>query len=428
MSFLKRMFGGTSAEDERQRGDRLFEANNPFEARQAYERALSKGRSEPDAFREHCEARLHACSDALAEARMLEAERLRQDGHLDIARGELETAIEIAHGRAVRDRARRALEMLERRDAIEQAATPTELSDDERWAVIAGNWSDSQLGEYDMYGDEFRSAILSLHEGQNDAAVPVLERLAEEHGENAIFLWLEVGRLRVLNGDEEGGAKALRQFLSRVKKASIEDATDARLGAYLALTLIEDRKGDEEKAIEWMQKAIHAMPEDPRPYLQLGSYLREKGHPEPAIDVLETAIEIMGEEQPSWEVIQELGLARMDAGHDQEALALLERVLKIFVARARFDFPRTTALPLAKLCEKMGKLDRAADLYRSLANGSDRGNHLEYHREAGRILVKLGLFDEARRMWTRASALAEAQPEVLAEIEAELATLDTRLR
>jgi tetratricopeptide (TPR) repeat protein len=428
MSFLKRIFGGTSAEDERREGDRLYDAGNSFEARQAYERALSKNKNEPGALRDHCQERLHACSDALAEARMLEAERLRKDGHLDIARGELETAIEIAHSHAVRDRGRRALELLERRDAIEQAAAPTELSEDDRWAVIAGNYSESQLDEYDLYGDEFRTAILALHEGKNETALPVLEKLVDEHGEEAIFLWLEVGRVRVLSGDEEGGAKALRKFLSRTKKASTEGAEDARLGAYLALASLADRQGDEEKAIEWMQKAIDTMPGDPRPYLQLGNYLREKGHPEPAIEVLETAIEIMGEEQPSWEVVQELGLARMDAGHDQQAFDLLERVLKIFVARARLDFPRTTALPLAKLSEKMGKLERAADLYRSLASGSDRENHLEYHREAGRVLVKLELLDEARRMWTRASALAESQPELLAEIEAEIATLDARLR
>lgn len=427
MSFLKRIFGGMSPEEERRDGDRLYEAGNPFDARQAYERALSKIKDATSPIRHHCEERLHACSDALAEARMLEAERLREDGHLDLARGELETAIEIAHGRAVRERARRALEMLERRDAIEQAAAPTELSDDDRWAVIAGNWSESQLAEYDLYGDEFRSAILAHHDDDRAGALPVLEKLTTLHDETAIFLWLELGRVRVMSGDEEGGAKAFRRFLSRIKKASIDDAEDARLSAYLALAMLADRQSDEEKAIEWLEKAIRAMPEDPRPYLQLGSYLRDKGHPEPAIDVLETAIEIMGEEQPSWEVLQELGLARRDAGRDAEAIDALERVLKVFVSRSRLDFPPASALALARLYEKGSKLERAADLLRGLASGSDRANHLEYHREAGRVLVKLELFDEARRMWTRASALAESQPEVLMAIEADIKALDASL-
>lgn len=425
MSFLKRMFGGASAEDERREADRLFDREDWFEARQAYERALDKqGKSGDAALRAHSEERLARCYDAMAEQRMEEAERLRADGQLELARAELSTAIELARTPSVRERARRASEMLERRDAVAQATEAPELSDDDRWAVIAGTWESAQIDEYDEYGDEFRDAILALHDARTKEAREVIERLAEEHRDEAVYLWLELGRVRLADEDVEGGAKALRRFLKRVDE---EDRSDARLAAHLALTSIADKAGDEEKAISWLQKAIDAMPDDPRPYLQLGVYLRQRGHAEEAVEVLETAIDLMDEDRPSWEAFQELGLAKMDAGAEEEAIDLLEKVTRFFLSRSIREFPPSTALPLARLHEKAGRLERAADLYRGLATGGDRANHLQYHRDAARVLTELGLLAEARRMLTRAAALAETQPEVLVEVEANIAALDEQL-
>ncbi|UJR81612.1 hypothetical protein [Sandaracinus amylolyticus] len=433
MSFLKRMFGGASAEDERREGDRLWGAKDFFQARQAYERAIEKAKGGGE-LREHCEARLVACADAMAEARIEEAEALRRDGQIEIARGELSTAIDLARSPKVRERARRAMEMLERRDAVEQATAVPELTDDERWAVIAGNWDEAQLDELDAHGDEGRAAILAVHAVADETDVEqqkvraksaraVLERLVESDAD-AVYLWLEVGRARLIDGDEEGGAKALGAFLERVGE---DGNADARLAAHVALAALADKQGDEEKAIEWLQQGIDVMPGDPRPFLQLGVYLRQKGHAEEAVEVLETAIELMDEDRPSWEAFQELGLAKRDAGHDAEAIDLLEKVLRFFVARSRLDFPSSTARPLAELHEKAGRLERAADLYRGLANGSDRANHLAYHRDAARVLTELGLLAEARRMLTRAAALAEGQPEILADVEAKIAKLDEQL-
>jgi tetratricopeptide (TPR) repeat protein len=424
VSFFKKMFGGSTAEEERSEADRLFGTGEAFGARQAYERALEKSRGGPTELRAHCEARIAECYDLLAEQRMIEAERFREDGELELARTELASAIELARTPAVRERARRASEMLERKDAVALATEVPELDDEERWAVIAGTWEEAQMEEYDDYGEPFRQALLALHDTQQErpsAARGALEAILEENADDAIYLWLEVGRARLLDKDEAGGAKALRRFLKRLPD---EDRSDARLGAYLALASLADRNDGEEKAISLFQKAIDAMPDDPRAYLQLGVYLRQKGHAEEAIEVLDTAIALLDEERPSWEAYQELGLAKMDAGRDEEAAALLERVVRHFASRSHLDFPRSTAFPLAKLHEKAGRLEKAADLYRGLANGSDRANHLEYHREAARVLTELGLLDEARRMLTRAAALARESPDALAEIEAKIAAID----
>jgi tetratricopeptide (TPR) repeat protein len=87
------------------------------------------------------------------------------------------------------------------------------------------------------------------------------------------------------------------------------------------------------------------------------------------------------------------------------------------------NLPPEAMTALAALHERRGRLERAADLYRTLATGSDRGRHLVYHREAGRLLAALGIHDDARRMWQRARALAEDDAETRAKIEADLAAL-----
>jgi len=120
----------------------------------------------------------------------------------------------------------------------------------------------------------------------------------------------------------------------------------------------------------------------------------------------------------------ELALAKRDAGRKTDAIDTLERIVRIFLARSQTDLPAQVAVPLAELHEEAGNLGRAADLYSTLARGSDKENHVTYHREAGRILKELGLRQEARRMLTRASALADKSSEISADIESILAELE----
>ena len=90
-------------------------------------------------------------------------------------------------------------------------------------------------------------------------------------------------------------------------------------------------------------------------------------------------------------------------------------MVEFFTNHQITDFPPTTATTLAKLYEADGRLDRAADLYRALSQGSDKERHALYHYEAGRLLHALGLADEARRMLTRADALTTEDDAELAE-------------
>jgi tetratricopeptide (TPR) repeat protein len=420
MSFFKRLFGTTTEEEDRAEAERLFAAKSFVEARMAFER-LRDRRDVPANVRAEAERRIAACFDALAEQRIAEAERLLQAGQLDLARTELASAAEIARNDAIRKRAARMLDAAERNDARKAASPAVELDDDERWAMLAGTWSEAQLEEYDGYGEGFRTAILAMDAGDPGLALPTLEARFVEHESDGIYLLLELARARSRTGDEAGGVQALELFLTRVPD---EDRSDARVQAYVFLAQLADRDGDDEKAIAQLQRAIDAMPDDPRPLLNMGVFLRLKGEAEPAVDLIEAALGLLDEDQPNWPVHLELALAKRDAGRKAEAVETLERIVRYFLGRSQVDLPAQVAVPLAELQEQAGNLGRAADLYTTLARGSDREHHVTYHREAGRILKELGLRQEARRMLTRASALADKSSEISRDIEGILAELE----
>ncbi|MBX7195514.1 MAG: tetratricopeptide repeat protein [Sandaracinaceae bacterium] len=420
MSFFKRLFGSTTETEDLAEADRLFEAKSYFEARLAYER-LKDRRDASATTKKHADARISVCFDQLAEARIAEAERLIKDGELELARGELETAAELARTESIRKRAARMLDGAERRDARKVAQLDVHASDDERWAMLAGAWSETQLEEYDEYGEPLRRALLAMDAGDPTSARPILEELARDHEGDGVYLFVELARARSRTGDETGGLKALSLFLDRVPD---DDRSEARIHGYVFLAQIAERDGNDEKAIEELQRAIDAMPDDPRPLLNMGVFLRTRGEPEPAVTILEAALSLLDEEQPNWPVHLELALAKRDAGRRTEAIETLERIVRYFLGRSQTDLPAAVAVPLAELHEQTGNLGRAADLYSTLARGSDRENHVVYHREAGRLLKQLGLRQEARRMLTRASALADKSSEISHDIEDILAELE----
>jgi len=135
--------------------------------------------------------------------------------------------------------------------------------------------------------------------------------------------------------------------------------------------------------------------------------------------VLHTSLDLSKKAGTDWRLLEEIGLASELAGKPDDARSFLEQVVEFFASHQITDYPPTTATTLAKLHEADGRLERAADLYRALSQGSDKEQHAVYHYEAGRLLHALGLSDEARRMLTRAGALAsEDDAELAAQITA----------
>jgi tetratricopeptide (TPR) repeat protein len=137
----------------------------------------------------------------------------------------------------------------------------------------------------------------------------------------------------------------------------------------------------------------------------MGAFLRDKGHAAEALDVLLTSVQLSKSAGTDWRLLEEVGLASDLVGKADDARNFLEQVIEYFANQQVTDFPPSTATTLAKLYQAEGRLERAADMYRALSQGSDRERHALYHYEAGRLLHAIGLLEEARRMLTRAEAL-----------------------
>jgi len=418
MSFLKKLFGGSSFEDLRAEGDAHFAQKRFGEAKLTYDRALAKEKGVAADGVAHVRAQIDASRDAIARERMASAVELDRHGDLALARAELEGALETAASEELVRAIERQLEALERGDARKRAAA-VDVSDDEMFEAMSGNWEPEQVDEYAAAGPKLREALLASNAGRFIEAVALLEALVAA-AKSPNYLHFELGIARVSVEDSTGAEESLRAF---VKSIGPEEGGSARLAAHGALAEIVYARGDEEGAVNELGAAIEALEEDPRPYIMLGNFLRKRGHAESAIDVLESAVAVIGEGQVDLFVTQELALAHRDAGHDAEAEKMLELVIDTHVKQARLDFPVETAVALAELHEKRGNVQRAADLWRSLTRGSDRTNHLRYHREAARLLVDLGMRDKARRMYQRTAELAAADLKATREIEAKLTAL-----
>ncbi|MBK7153226.1 MAG: hypothetical protein IPH72_15880 [Sandaracinaceae bacterium] len=113
--------------------------------------------------------------------------------------------------------------------------------------------------------------------------------------------------------------------------------------------------------------------------------------------MLELALDRAGA-SPEWSLLEEIGLTLAETGNGPGATAQLESVLKRFVDRGDAFIPPRTAWRLAALYEEQGRLDRAADVWRMLAERGPQTERARAHGEAGRLLAAIGLDDEAKKM------------------------------
>ncbi len=401
MGLFGKLFGGKSDGPLRE-GESLFEQRRFGEAKLAFERALDRAEESEKAT---IAERIDAACDEIALSRIAEAERLLDQDDEEMAREELAGALTVVASAKVRAEAQSILDELEREEAVE-AAADAEVTDEEILLAVSGSWEPDQADEYEGYGDAFSDAILLVHKGDSEAAKPLLEAILAEALEDEEtppkYLWLEIGRVRLLTEDNEGGRDALIEFIDQLED---DEVGEPLLGAYIELARIADADGEFEEAMGFFEEAVETFDDDHRPYLAMGRFLLEHEMAEEAVEVLEAGSLFMDDIRPDWWMLQELGLAYAAVERDEEAIGQLERVVSFMTERKVLDFPPSTVLPLAALHEKVGAPDRAADLFAALTRGSDRANHAQYHAEAGRLLMELNLDDEAKRMLKRALAL-----------------------
>jgi tetratricopeptide (TPR) repeat protein len=400
MGFFRKLLGGRTAEEERARADELLRSGDYGGAKLAYENARDK--AEDEELRSAIEDSIDHTKDLIAKGRIERARHYVDDEEIDLARSEIEAALEVAASDEVKAEAQAVLDELERDEAVERAGE-IEISDEDRLAALSASWEEAQAEEYEEYGEEFEKAMLLLLDGKPEESVRILDGILDE-AEEPRYLWWEVGRAYFeIAGMEEKGEEALQTFIECMND---DEGGDARLSAHMLLAGLAEKRSDVEAAIAELERAAQALDDDPRPLRELGRYLRSKGRAEEAVEVLEMAMQT-GDGDPGWPVIEELGLAYAQAGEDEKAIETLESLISLMVARRIHDFPVAATVALAALHEKHDRKERAADLYRSLADGSDRRNHVLYHFQAGRLLADLELHDEARRMLKRAAAIAD---------------------
>lgn len=409
MGFFKKLFTADPAALE-EKADALFDEGQFGPAKLTYEKARE---ATEESGRARFDEKIARCMDGIAQARIAEARQYISRGELELAGDELQGAVEVASSGAVRTEAQTLLDGLEADDAREQAVT-TDMTDEERLAVIAGQWEEAQADEYEEVGQPLFDALIGMQTDQIDAAREALEALVSDAA-RPCYLWLELGRVRLLSDDADGAKDALERFVGALPEG---EGGENKLVALFTLARLADDAGHFDEATDHFESAVAAMPSDYRPYLAMGSFLRNKGHHDEALEVLSTAQELSRANATDWRLFEELGLAHEAAGKPEKAVKFLEQVIEFFTQRQETDLPPATATTLASLYEDQGKPERAADLYRALSQGHDRANHGRYHYEAGRLLRVIGLEEEAHRMLTRAEALAADDDELRGEVAA----------
>ena len=421
MSFLGKLFGGRSPEQERAHADELFAKGDFGAAKLAYDRARAhaKGNAQLQA---ELGQKSDACRDALARQHLAEAARLLAEGSVELAQEELRQVQQIAADPELVREAEERAEKLERAIVRAEIAQQTAPNEEDRFELIAGGFENDQYAEYLAHGAPVKEALLHLHEGETAEARALLEKVIES-ADSPRFLWFELGRARLAEGDSAGGQAALEKFLASLH---LEEGGDARLLAQIELAQLAHARGEFDAAVARYEAALTALPDDPRPYLAMASFFRREKLMDEAVEVLEAGLEALSHagRQPDVRLWQELGLTLADAGRDAQAIEWLERMVSLLVAQHHTDLPPEGAVRLAQLHERAGNAARALDLYSMLARGSDRPNLHVYYEQAARLLTTLELPEEARRMLVRARELApESDPEAHARVSAALEAL-----
>jgi tetratricopeptide (TPR) repeat protein len=419
MSLLGKLFGRRSAAEEKARADALFERGEHGLAKLAYDRAHDACEPADKALAEQCAARVVECCDAIARVRIAEAERLLSQGAHELALAELEHAAQTARSAALLAEIDQRMEQSVRSEARAEASAQPELGDDERFELIAGSFEAEQHDEYAAAGEPVRRALLALHGADAKGALPLLEA-AVQGATSARYLWLELGRARLLCGDDAGGRDALERFLRALEPG---EGGDARLGAHLELAGLAHDAGDTEGAIAQHEAALDALPDDPRPYLALARYLRRVELPDEALEVLDSALGAIESNEPPIAILIEQGLAHADLGAQEVAIETLEQAVSHLTTRRQLDLPPELATKLAELHEARGNKARALDLFALLTQGSDRANRLAYLAHAARLLLALDRPGEARRALQKVVELAPEGSEARTAAEAQLASL-----
>lgn len=404
---MSNLFGGTF-ESNRDDGDSLFDAGAWGEARLAYERAMKKGGDTPGDQLEAVKEREAECRLMLAKVRIEEADSLADSGELEEARSLLEDAVDICKAAEVAEMIADRRTRYEAEAARQLAGEEEEMTEEELLAILAGTWIDSQAEEYASLPDEFRTALLMGHDGDHEGAAELIASVIE--GEAAPlsprYAHLELGKELVAAQRLEEAIGALNTFVELTEDE--DEAEELIMGALTILGTVLLQLDRTDEADEALVRATRISTDNHVAFLNLGIFLRNRGELDRSLTALERAVELMGQMRPDFRVVREIAFTYMAMGRKEEAEKNLYAVIEHQASQGNHDqFDPEAAVPLARLYEKKGEIDMAADLFRHLAVGYDTANHYTYNLEAARLLkLRGGDPDLISRYSARAEELA----------------------
>jgi len=416
MSFFKKLFGGTF-QSNREQADGLFAAGSFGEALLSYERALDKARGEPQVGPAELEAvaeRVRTCRLELARARLADADALVEEGETRAALESLEDAAQICDAAEIAEAVAERKQRYEAEEARRLMGDEQEMTEEELLAVIAGTWTDDQADEYADLPDQFREALLARQDGDLERAAVLFASVVESPDleYEPRYAHLELASTLAGLGRNDEAVATFDRFLEAVKDDA--DAAEVAAAALTAKgrTLLDLGRADE--AEEQLQAATRLTPGSHVTFLNLGVFLRSRGEHQRSIDALRTAAELMGQMNPDFRVIREMGLTYLAMGSKREAEDTLYAVVEHYASRGIHEqLDPVAGVTLAKLYEEQGSFDKASDLYRHLAQGHDTANHFTYNLEAARLLGRAGA-DTAlvERYISRAAELARGEQDL----------------
>ncbi len=386
MSFFKKLFGGTFDSNYTE-GKALFDDGEYGEAKLVLERALAKAKGVAGERVAEVQALVSGCKLKLARAKVGEADQMAASGDLESAVYLLKDAREICSDPEILDAIQDRFKKYEAEDTRRLVEEVDEISEDELMTIIAGTWADAQAEEYAALPEAFREALIADHDGDSEKAANILKEMltSEELLVAPRYLHFELGRVLLKSGAHDDAVESLRTFMETVGEdaAAVEvrvAACDLMAAAFSALDRFDEAAGE-------LKRATEITPEDHRVFLKLGVFLRSREQFDTSVRALEKARELMGQMQPDFTVIRELGFTYLAMERKTDAMDCLKAVIEHLASRGEHNqFDPETAVALATLHEERGDLMAAADLYRHLAVGYDTRNHFVYNLQAARLL------------------------------------------
>ncbi len=360
------LFGGGGAEKLEDKGDEL---RLDFEYREAafkYQQAIDALDAEDVEAGERIRRKLREVRRQAFEQLLDEASELAQSDALDLAHEKLEIAANFADEESARAEVDRRLE------ALAELAPPPAMAEEEEDAPESVAGTEGDLFELAMagfepdereraraLGDPFREAYEACQREEWEKGLALYERLLESHPDESLVL--ELAALAAENLDRD------------------EDALDL---------YVRSRKA------EGMRPAT---------VLGLASLYRKLGRPAEAQNVLSEAAafrEVAPDLAPAWvDIHQEHALALSDGGHQDEAAAVLMKLLETGSG------DRASVLHnLGGVLEKAGRDEDARTALEGAMEASPR--HPLYRERFADFLTKRGEdLDRAMRLLVEANSI-----------------------